>query len=186
MTGKSLHCTSADLQLLMDGRISGAEREKVHAHLQECVRCRMAYQSMAQLDRGLRKMPVAAASNAFTEKVMEKVVPSSHLPFAFRIVENLAYVFAALIVTGLVTTLFIATGVIDSGQVTEGQGKLSAYSSAAGSWLAQVIHGGTGWLERYFPLKAGTPHVLLVGVGILAGFALLDRLLSRLFAQRTR
>jgi anti-sigma factor RsiW len=185
MMGRSIHCTSEQLHTLQDGRLSDVERTNVTEHLEECPRCKSAYRNIQQLDRGLRELPIAAAGAGFTDKVMEKVLPSGHLSLAFRIVENLAYLFAILIVTGIIAAVFIATGVIDSGRVSEGQGIVSAYSSAAGTWLGEVIHGATLWLERYLPARAGI-NIMIFGVGILAGLGLLDRFLHRRFAHRTR
>jgi anti-sigma factor RsiW len=185
MTGRSIHCTSEQLHTLQDGRLAGVERAEVTGHLEECARCRRAYRNIQQLDRSLRELPIAAAGAGFTDKVMEKVLPSGHLSLAFRIVENLAYMFAVLIVTGIITVVFIATGVIDSSRVSEGQGIVSTYSSAAGTWLGEVLHGAALWLERYLPAKAGV-NIMIFGIGVLAGLGLLDRFLHRRFAHRTR
>ncbi len=185
MTGRSVHCTGEQLHMLLDGRVSDAERENLTAHLRECARCTASYHSLEQMDRGLRALPVEAASAALTDKVMEKVLPPGHLSLAFRIVENLAYLFAVLIVTGIVVVVFIATGVIDSGQVSEGQGVVSAYASATGAWLSEALRGGTVWLERYLPTRSGG-NIMLFGIGILGALAVLDRFLRRRFVHRTR
>jgi anti-sigma factor RsiW len=185
MTGRSMHCTSEQLQMLLDGRLAGGEREVVLTHLQECARCMAASRGLEQLDRGLRQLPVSAAGVEFTEKVMEAITPSGRLSFAFRLVENLAYVFALLIVTGIIAVVFVATGVIDSGQVSDGQGLVNTYVGATSDWLAGALHGGTAWLERYLPTRGGA-NIMLFGIGVLAGLALLDRLLHRRFVQRAR
>jgi anti-sigma factor RsiW len=185
MTARSVHCTSEELHTLLDGRLSDADRAELAGHLQECTRCMAAYRGIQHLDRGLRALPVVATSAEFTGNVMEKVLPSGNLSLAFRIVENLAYLFAVVIVTGIITVVFIATGVIDSGQVSEGQGAVNAYTSAAGTWLSQALLGVAQWLERYLPAKTAV-NIMLVGIGVLAGLGLLDRLLYRRFAHRTR
>ncbi len=185
MTGRTIHCTTEQLYMLLDGRVSAAEKQEISRHLQECSSCSSTYRSMEQLDRGLRDLPVSATTSGFTDKVMQKVMPSGHLSLAFRMVENLAYLFAVLIVTGIIAAVFIVTGVIDSGQVSEGQGVVSAYASATGTWLSEAVHGGTVWLERYLPARSGI-NIMLFGIGILAGLALLDRVFHHRFAQRTR
>jgi hypothetical protein len=143
------------------------------------------YRAIGHLDQGLRALPVAATSAGFTKNLMDKALPAGHLSLGFRIVENLAYLFAVLIVTGIITAVFLATGVIDSGQVSEGQGVVSTYAEATSNWMAEVIRGGTTWLERYFPAKGGV-NIMAFGIAILAALALLDRLLHRRFAHRTR
>ena len=185
MTGQSKHCTSEQLHLLLDGQVEDAERKTIAGHLQECPQCMAAYRGMEHLDRGLRALPVATASAGFTENLMDKVLPAGRLSLTFRIVENLAYLFAILIVTGIITVVFLATGVIDSGQVSEGQGIVSTYADATSSWMAEAVRGGTAWLERYFPAKGGV-NIMLFGIAILAVLALLDRVLHRRFAHRTR
>lgn len=185
MTERSGHCTSEQLQMLLDGQLSGGDKAQVAEHLQECARCMASYRSLEQIDRTLRDLPVALASEGFTDKVMEKVLPSGHLSLGFRIVENLAYLFAVLIVTGIITVVFLATGVIDSGKVSESKGIVSTYASATGTWLAEAVHGGTVWLQRYLPTRNGA-NILLSGIGILAALAVLDRFLHRRFAHRTR
>jgi anti-sigma factor RsiW len=185
MTGRSMHCTSEQIQMLLDGRLAGEEHEVVLKHLQECARCMAASRGFEQLDRGMHQLPVSPAGVGFTEKVMESITPSGRLSLAFRIVENLAYMFAALIVTGIIAVVFVATGVIDSGQVSDGQGLLNTYAGATSDWLAGALHGGTAWLERYLPAKGGA-NIMLFGIGVLAALALLDHLLHRRFVQRAR
>jgi hypothetical protein len=116
---------------------------------------------------------------------MDEVLPSGHLSLAFRIVENLAYLFAAFIVTGIIAVVFVATGVIDGGQVSEGQGLMSTYAGAVSDWLGSVLRGGTAWLERYMPARGGA-NIILFGIGVLGGLALLDRLLNRRSVHRVR
>lgn len=185
MTERTMHRTSEQLQMLLDGRVTEAERKETSRHLQECSRCMAAYHRMEQLHQGLQKLPVATTGAAFTSGVMEKILPSARLSLAFRIVENLAYLFAVLIVTGIVAVVFVATGVIDSAQVSEGQGLMSAYASATGTWFSEALRGGAVWLERYLPVRSGA-NIMLAGAGILAALALLDRVVQRKLAHRMR
>lgn len=185
MMERSGHCTSEQLHMLLDGRVQNGAREELTSHLRECTRCMASYRSLEQMDRSLRNLPIASASEGFTNKVMEKVLPSGHLSLAFRIVENLAYLFAVFIVTGIIAVVFVATGVIDSSQVSESQGMFSTYANATGTWLGEAVHGCTVWLERYFPAKNGT-NIMLSGIGVLAALALLDRFLHHRFIHRTR
>lgn len=185
MTERLLHCTSEQLQMLLDGRVPDGEREELTGHLRECARCTASYRTLERMDRSLRDLPIASPSEGFTGTVMEKILPSGRLSLAFRIVENLAYLFAALIVTGIIAAVFIATGVIDSGQVSESQGVVSAYANSAGTWLTEAVHGGNVWLERYLPTRNGAA-ITVFGIGILAALAVLDRFLHRRFVHRTR
>ena len=185
MTEGPVHCTNEQLQTLLDGRLAAGEKERVQSHLRQCAPCAAGYTRLERLDAGLRRLPLAEAGAELTGRVMQGVMPPGHLSLAFRIVENLAYLFAALIVTGIMAVVFIVAGVIDSGQVTEGQGLVSTYAGAVSDWLVQAMHGGTVWLERYLPSTAGK-NTLVFGIAVLVGLGLLDRLLHRRFVHRAR
>jgi hypothetical protein len=185
MTEPSKHCGDEQLQMLLDGTLKGKEEEDVLLHLQSCSRCTAVFEGFEQTDRGLRRLPLSSTSREFTRRVMDEVMPSGHLSLAFRIVENLAYLFAALFVTGIIAVVFIATGVIETSQVNEGRDIFGTYTGAMSDWLANALHGGASWLERYLPSKGGT-SILLFGAVVLAALALLDRLLTHKFADRTR
>ncbi len=130
--------------------------------------------------------PLAEASGEFTGRVMQGILPSGHLSLAFRIVENLAYLFAVLIVTGIMAVVFVFTGVIDSGQVSEGEGIVSTYVGARERLAGRrhCMEARPGWSGTCRP-KAGK-NIMVFGIGVLAGLALLDRLLHRRFVQRAR
>jgi anti-sigma factor RsiW len=185
MKEPSMHCGDEQLQMLLDGRLPGREKEETLRHLQVCSRCAAVFKGMERMDRGLRQMPVSSVSREFTSKVMDEIAPSTHLSLAFRIVENMAYLFAALVVLGMIAVVFVATGVIDSGQVSEGQDLVGAYTGAVSDWLVSAIRGATMWLAPYLPAKGGT-SVMLFGIGVLGGLALLDRVLNHKFADRIR
>ncbi len=185
MKGDTVHVTNEQLQMTLDGRLSEAERGEILRHVQQCAVCTAAYRGLRQLDEGLRELPVTATSAGFTRKLMGEILPSGHLSLAFRIVENLAYLFAALFVLGIIAVVFIATGVVDTAQVSQSEGVVSSYVTATGDWLGQTMQTGTAWLQRYLPGQGGS-NIILFGIAVLGGLALLDRLLHRRFAQRTR
>lgn len=185
MTESPVHCTNEQLQTLLDGRLAAGEQERIQSHIRQCASCAAGYNRLERLDHGLRRLPLAEASGELTGRVMQGILPPGHLSLAFRIVENLAYLFAVLIVTGIMAVVFVFTGVIDSGQVSEGESIVSTYVGGASDWLAQALHGGTAWLERYLPSAAGK-NTLVFGIGVLAGLVLLDRLLHRRFVHRAR
>lgn len=177
------HCTSEQLQMLLDERVADSDRQEILAHLRGCGACTARFESLRKLDGGLRRLPMESAGSELTGKVMAGIIPGGRLPIAFRLVEHLAYIFAVLIVTGIILAVFIATGVIDSGQVSEGQTVASTYFSATGDWLMEGLRNASVWLQHYLPAKGAT-NIVMSLIVVLGALALLDRFLHRRFQHR--
>ncbi len=63
---RSKHLSNEQLSLLIDGRLSEKERERVEAHLRACATCRDAYEGLRQTVALLRATPRVAVPRAFT------------------------------------------------------------------------------------------------------------------------
>ncbi len=62
----SKHLSDEQLSLLLDGRLSEKERQRVEAHLRACAICQDAYQGLRQTVALLRATPRVAVPRAFT------------------------------------------------------------------------------------------------------------------------
>jgi anti-sigma factor RsiW len=69
------------LSALVDGELDGAERDRAHAHLASCERCRAEAASLRALKRQLRGLPSGApAEEAITRRLIAMTGPGGPLP----------------------------------------------------------------------------------------------------------
>ncbi len=180
---KNDHITNEYLQLFLDGRLVPDERVFVERHMQSCVQCRRAYQSLSLLDASLRVLPVERTKEDFTHLILTKLDISPQIPFLFRIVENLAYVFGLFLVLGIMLAAFLVTGVIDAKQVVETQSTASHIGKSLMQQLDAFADGLTVFLQSYMPFMFGSRSMKIAFMStlIVGMLALFDRVLRRRF-----
>lgn len=187
MNEMNVHITADRLQAFLDRSLVGTEAEMVQRHIDECPRCAARYRSYERFDRSLRKLPVERVNDGFTREVMGKLHLAPPSPFGFRILENLAYVFGLLIVLGVMTAVFLWTGVIDTAPLTQTEGAADSFMADAGVRFTAAFESLTRWLTEFFPFAFSKSALGISGFLLIALFLLLivDRLVGRRYVQRT-
>jgi hypothetical protein len=104
-------------------------------------------------------------------------------PFAFLLLEHAASILGLLVVLGIMVSVFVATGVIDTTQVTQSQ---SIVSEMWGT-VASAIHSWSVWLAgRFSPLQGNSAlGIMVVATIVVAVIAGVDRVVGRRFIQKT-
>ncbi len=103
------------LTALIDGELSTAERDRVHAHLAGCAACRAEARELRELKKRMRGLPDLAAGDALTERLSAIAGPGCDpVPLRGRACRHraryLALGVASCVVAGLGVTAFTMGG----------------------------------------------------------------------------
>ena len=182
----NVHLSNGEIQDYIGGALPTRERERVDGHLRLCRTCRSTHHALAEVDRALRSLPVERLDPAFTRKVMSRIPLVHKAPFAFRLLENLAPLFALFVVVAVLLTIFVMSGVIDVRQVSEGQNKIQEFFAGSASVVGSGVSSFSAWLAEYAPFAFGAGSLGITGsiFAVVLTLALLDRVLSRKLVHR--
>lgn len=181
MKSKKLHCTSEQFNMLLDGRLTGAEEKSVRDHLAVCADCRLASASLARIDSALEALPVVETHPDFTRLLMDRVLAAPKPWFAFWLLEKLSYLFGLLIVLGIMIASFVLTGVFEQTQIDQTKSVATGIADKAGESLASAIGVFTAWLVQYIPFAfgKGSMSMAFFAISIVLVLAAIDRLVGR-------
>ena len=186
MTNPAVHYTAEQFNLLLDGRMSGREREEVRNHLSLCKSCQSAFDDLSRIDVALRGLPVPETRADFTRSVMNLIAARRPSPVVFRILEKVPYIIGLLIVLGIMVASFEVTGVFDRSQLDRTKTVASGVADKAGEALAASISGFTAWLVQYLPFAfgKGSMGVAFFVAAVVVMLAALDRWVGRKILQK--
>jgi anti-sigma factor RsiW len=181
------HCTSEQIQRLIDNRLDIAESAAAKEHMDDCATCRQSFDDLLLVDGSLKKMPLENTRPDFTRALMAKLIRKAKPSWAFVLLENAASVLGLLVVLGIMLAVFVWTGIVDSTHVSQSQSVANGILSETWRSVATGLHSSTSWLMSYLSLGQGTGvfgilMFVLVIVGVLAG---VDRLVGRRFVHKT-
>jgi anti-sigma factor RsiW len=180
------HCSSAQLQSYLDGRLRKDEEKLVTVHLQGCEQCKRAYEVVARIDAWLKRMPRESVSSGFTQSLMAKLHLAPKSSLLFRLLENVAYLFGLVIVLGTMVVVFILTGTVDTEQVSQTQGAVSEALSRIGDGVSVTLGAVTGWMHQLFPFAfaKGSMGITMFGMLVVLALAAVDWLVRRRYVHR--
>ena len=176
------HCTTEQLNALLDGRLEGATAAGVRLHLEQCASCSRALQVLRTIDGSLRGLPLERAPENLSSKVLQDLHLVPGTSWLFRLVSNAGYVFGVLLVLGAMAAAFILTGVLDTDKIVQ-QGRTAAEVGAAVfGWMDAL----SAFLVKYVPFlfASGSSRTVVMIAAALAALAALDRLLLRHLPHR--
>jgi anti-sigma factor RsiW len=187
MNRLDIHCTHEQIQAHIDRQLPASEEELVGSHIVSCQECRTEYESMVRLDSSLRSLPMETVSSGFTRNVMDQVSPEK-TSFAFRALENLAYLFGLFLVLAITAGVLIWTGAVDATQVSQGRTVMAEAFTGTRNALGSGLDAVTAWLVRHIPFAFAGSSVMISMFGILIAGALgiADRLVGRRVLHRFR
>ncbi len=151
-----------------------------------CRDCRSAWESLARMDAALRALPLTTTDPAFTRSVMDRILAKQPLPFGFRLLEKLPYLFGLLIVLGVMVASFVMTGVIDTSELDRTKSVAGGLVNKAGETLDATISAVTAGLVHYLPFAfgKGSMSVAFFAVAVVIVLAAVDRLVGRKVFQK--
>ncbi|MEK7248790.1 MAG: zf-HC2 domain-containing protein [Bacteroidota bacterium] len=175
------HFSNEQLQLLVDDELPVSEAAAVKEHLRLCRRCNAVYVSLSKLDSALLNLPMEHLGSDFTRNVLTKLHIVPKIPFLFRVVENLAYVFGLMMVLGVMLAAFVLTGVISSEQISQTKSSVGETSGMIADKMNSIIDALTVSLQSYLPFVfgGGSLKIAAMGTFVVGMLALLDRFLKR-------
>jgi predicted anti-sigma-YlaC factor YlaD len=186
MNGRKLHCTTEQFNVLLDGRVIGAEEKDIRDHISVCTECRLAFENLERIDTALCGLPVMETRPDFTRSLMERMLAAPKSPFLFRLLEKISYIFGLFIVLGIMIGAFILSGVFEAPQIERTKSVATGMVDKAGEGLASSIGAFTSMLVQYIPFAfgKGSMGVAFFAVAIVIMLAFVDRLLGRKIVQR--
>jgi anti-sigma factor RsiW len=188
MNNQTGHIATDRLQAYVDSSVSEAEREEIEKHMRVCERCMGTVKSMRYLDSSLRRLPLVRVRSDFTVTVMSRLGVVRNSPWLFRVLEKSVYVLGLSIVLGIMLAVFIVTGVVEEGEVQQGQTAATEVLSRVTAAGSSAITVASDWLSSFMPFvfgKGSLPTAIFVAA-VLALLALVDRVLARRMFGRTR
>ena len=104
------------LHLLLDGRLTDSDAQRVEAHVADCARCRDNLEALASADRALAAEPLADPPPAMAEAIARRAAAQALLRRRVLLprwleVFTLAGVTLALVVVGVIASRFVALSV---------------------------------------------------------------------------
>ena len=182
-----LHCTTDELQMLIDGSLPRHGNRSAAAHMRECPACRSRYEYLLRFDGAVRGLPLAEAGEGFTDSVMSRLEISLPAPRGFRCIPWVAYQAALVLVAAIVAGVFVLTGLIQPEQVRAGKSLLGDALGRLDPLLDAAAGGIAGWTRTMIPVPSAGSLAVFAGTGIVLFLLLLiDRSFSRKPIQRTR
>ena len=182
------HSSLEQLYALVDRQLDPGEHALVVGHLRVCARCRSLYESLVRFDSACKRIPLETVSPAFTRSVLDSlgIVPKS--PMIFHLLGGAAYLFALLMVLAFMTAAFVLMGVIRTEDAVAGSGPGAKVFTTIGAALSKASGDLIGWLTEFFPFAFGhgTLSVSAAALVVVLALALVDRNITKKFAQKLR
>lgn len=186
MKDKTPHYTLEQFNLLLDGRATMEEAQRMREHIADCSGCRSAFDRLADVDALLHKLPILETRPDFTRLLMDRILLPPKSSFAFRLLEKLPYLFGLLIVLGTMVVAFAVTGVFDTPQFDQTKTVAGGMADRAGEILATAMGTFNSWLVQYVPFAfgKGSMSVAFFAVAIVVMLAAVDKFVGRRLLQK--
>lgn len=177
------HPTDEQIQEYIDARHAVPE---VKEHMESCSRCRQVLRVMARVEHGLKTLPPERTREQFTESILARLRPGSSSPLLFRLLGSVASLVGLFIVLAVMLGVFLFTGVIEMGQVTEGGTKAQQIFQEAGGVVSAQVGALTALLKEYLPFAFGSGSIGITRVVLLvvSALAVADRVFGRRYIAR--
>jgi anti-sigma factor RsiW len=182
------HIREDELQGFVDGRI-GAERTlAVGTHVKECMECQRSLEMIRRVDGALHGMAYERTSASFTVSVMDRLGLSSSAKRRTSFFAYAASLLASLIVLGVLLSVFIWTGVIDTTQIAGAQSLGFEVVAKGGEAVSEAVGWFDSWIRTYlsFAFGKGSLQVSVSVVIVAVLLALIDYAARRRLSHRIR
>jgi len=171
------HLTQEQIFAFLDSQLDDALEHRFNAHLAECARCRNEVALQRSLARTVSELPLEETSTRFTGRVMSRVLQSQKRSFSEKILQNLGYAFAMMMVLGVLGYLLSNSSSLFSGsgesQPSEFVTAWKTFSANASQFLTQ----STSQMSNTVTQQTATPlaKILTITFLVLIGLVAIDR-----------
>ncbi|GEM_PF-1459949 len=110
---KSSHLSEFAIQRLVDLPAEQREAEEAFRHVQECTLCKARLQRLERIHIALQKQQFEPADEIQIERIINRIRSRSTESMLVPVLQRFAYVFALLLVLGIIGVVFYQFDVID-------------------------------------------------------------------------
>lgn len=187
MPEDTAHLTSATVEELADGLLTGRDQQQAEAHLQRCTACSAEFDAARSLFLSLAGLPRFAPSAEFADLVMAKIQVTPRASPVFAWIRHWApetrrgwSALVAALLAPMLPILGLAAWVISNPTISasavvhwsvlQGRSSLMQGMASVATYSADV--GLTGWLDSMYLTFRNVPMDALVVAGILLAVAI--------------
>lgn len=172
------HLTRQQILAAVDKRLSMTEHARLQLHLNDCARCRNEVALQQELTSVAREALQTRASVRFTDRVMSRVLrTATSSTFAYKILQNIGYVFAMMLVVGVLGIVLMNPSRFLGGQ-SQGQPSefLTSWNTVSDQ-INQFFQQSTSQLNQTVAQRTALPSwkIILMTLCILGVYGVVDR-----------
>ncbi len=172
------HLTKQQILEAVDNRLSSTEHARLQLHLNDCARCRNEVAFQQALTSVARESLQMKTSVRFTDRVMSRVLrTATSSTFAYKILQNIGYVFAMMLVVGVLgTVLMNPSRFLGSQSQSLPSEFLTKWNTVSGQ-INQFFQKSTSQLKETLAQRTALPSwkIILMTLCILGVYAVVDR-----------
>lgn len=186
MKDQTLHYSTEQFNLLLDGRMPVGEARIMNEHISGCRECRQVWQDIGSIDAALGHLPIVRTSADFTSTVMDQILTVPKSPLVFRLLEKAPYVLGMLIVLGIMVVAFVVSGVFKGSDIDLTKNVVASAMTKTGEGLGATLNAFSAWLIQYVPFafSKGSMSIAFFAVVVLVMLAGVDRAVGRRVVQK--
>jgi hypothetical protein len=172
------HLTRQQILATVDNELGKTDQERLQLHLNDCARCRNEVAVQRALTSVARESLQTRASVRFTERVMSKVLRTAkYSSFTYKILQNLGYVFAMMLVVGVLGTVLMNPSRFLSGQSPSQPSEFLTKWNTVSGQINQFFQQSTSQLNQTLAQRTSPPSwkIILMTLCILGVYAVVDR-----------
>ena len=172
------HLTRNQILATADKTLSEAEEERLKLHLNECARCRNEVAFQRAISAVAREVLQTKTSVRFTDRVMSRVLQTAtNSSISYRILQNLGYVFAMMLVVGVLGYVLMNPSRFLGSQTSTQPSELAKSWDAVSSQMSQFFQRSTSQFDQALVQKTDTPSwkIILMALSILGVYGVLYR-----------
>jgi anti-sigma factor RsiW len=186
MNDGRIHLTDEQVFSVIDGDVDPIQRQALEAHLAGCASCRARFDSTANFDRVVSRMPLASVGPSFTESVLRKagILPAGES--SSRFIQFGAGIFGLFVLAMATVAVLAVLGSVEALPAAES----SSPSSPVHGFVSAAINAASvelgRFLREYFPFLFGAKSLWssLSVLGALLVLLMLEPVVSRRLMHR--
>lgn len=180
------HLTMTQILQFIDGTADYAAQAQCTNHLAVCERCRREVEIQKRLSKVARQN-VHRTSARFTEQVMSRVAPQLRLSWTAKLLNNLANVFAMMIVLGVLGYAISSTSSFKSEASPELSSLTKSFTDSYAKLKESIQQETNKWTDKVAPPSSGRSQrfvifafLTLLALGIVDRFVLRQLMKTKL------
>lgn len=186
MKNGSVHYSTEQFNLLLDGRLTSDDARAMNEHISDCRECSRVWKDLGAIDAALGHLPLLEARADLARSVVHRILVAPKSPLVFRLLENASYLFGLLIVLGIMAAAFVVTGAFTNTEIEQTKNVMSTVASSAGESFAASLSAFNSWLAEYLPFAfaKGSMGIAFFAVVVMIMLAAIDHVVARRVMQK--